>query len=298
MKIFESSIESLINIKKNVYFTLNVLKENFIDRGESHSNYWEMVYVTKGSITEVSNNDTTAVNENEIIFHAPNEFHLTKLGDSKYAEAYYISFVCTSTAMEFFRNHHSKLSENSQDIIKKVVEEGKKAFHPMLTNGKFHLARSPHMPLGGQQMYKNYLELLLITIMRENQSENPHSISFESTHDLHMEVCDKICAYLSDNVYSNISLEDLCKKFSYSRTFLCSKFRELKGISIRQYYTALKISEACELLVSQKHSVSHIAELLNYGNQYSFSRAFKQIMGLSPLQYKTKRLELLTDKGE
>ena len=297
MKIFESSIENLINIKKNVYFTLNVLKENFIDRGESH-NYWEMVYVTKGSIIEVSNNDTTTVHENEIIFHAPNEFHLTKLCDSKYAEAYYISFVCTSSAMEFFRNHHSKLSAPSKDIMQKLLSEGAASFRPVLDNGRFHLAQSPDMPLGGQQMYKNYLEQLLITIMRENQLSIPNSVFPESTHDLHMEVCDKICAYLSDNVYSNVSLDDLCKKFNYSRTFLCSKFRKLKGISIRQYYSALKISEACELLVSQKHSISHIAELLNYGNQYSFSRAFKQIMGLSPLQYKTKRLEMLTDKGE
>lgn len=297
MKIFESSIENLINIKKNVYFTLNVFKENFIDRGESH-NYWEMVYVTKGSIIEVSNNDTCLVHENEIIFHAPNEFHLTKLVDCKHAEAYYISFVSTSTAMDFFRKHHSKLSENSKEIIHKLLEEGEKAYHPMFTGGKFHLAPSPCMPLGGQQMYRIYLEMLLITIMRENRSVNPQSLSFESTYDLHMEVCDKICSYLSDNVYSNVSLNDLCKKFNYSRTFLCSKFKVLKGISIAQYYTALKISEACELLESQKYSISHIAEILNYGNQYSFSRAFKRIMGVSPLQYKLKRLEILTDKGE
>lgn len=296
MKIFESSIENLINIKKNVYFTLNVLKDNFVDRGESHSNYWEMVYVTKGSIIEVSNNDTCQVHENEVIFHAPNEFHLTKLGEERYAEAYYISFVSSSSAMEFFRKHHSRLSPESTYIMRKLISEGERAFRPMLSNGKFHLSQSPDMPLGGQQMYKNCLEQLLITIMRENQLSAPYSLSLKSTHDLHMVVCDKICAYLTDNVYSNVSLEDLCKKFSYSRTFLCSKFRELKGISIRQYYTALKISEACELLVSQKYSVAHIAELLNYGNQYSFSRAFKQIMGLSPLQYKTKRLEVLSDE--
>ncbi len=52
------------------------------------------------------------------------------------------------------------------------------------------------------------------------------------------------------------------------------------------YIDQLKLKHAAELLISTSMSVARIAVALGYLDQYHFSRRFKQVMGLSPLQYR------------
>ena len=98
----------------------------------------------------------------------------------------------------------------------------------------------------------------------------------------------KIISHLTDNIYSNITLDDLCAKFNYSKAFLCKKFKEESGIPIMNYYNNLKIKEATHLLKDKEHSVSYVAEILNFNSRYYFSKAFKRITGMSPAEYKKR----------
>ena len=53
-----------------------------------------------------------------------------------------------------------------------------------------------------------------------------------------------------------------------------------------KYITKKRISYACDLLVSNKHSVSDIASMAGYSDVYYFSRVFKENTGMSPSDYK------------
>ena len=53
-----------------------------------------------------------------------------------------------------------------------------------------------------------------------------------------------------------------------------------------KYITKKRISYACDLLVSNKYSVSDIASMTGYSDVYYFSRVFKENTGMSPLEYK------------
>ena len=288
MKLAESSIENLINIRKNVYFANIKLSDKFTGCEEC-SHVWKMIYVRNGSLAIQNKNAVNMLYENEIAFFAPNEFWKPTSTEDRHLNAFCFLFVCDSKAMNFFRGYREKLSEASVEIMKKLIEEGKHSFVTMKQNGKLSLVHSPNMMIGGPQMYKIYLESLLINILREHKQLT--DVQNSSVVNIYENVCSKVCDYLADNVYANISIDDLCRKFNYSSTFLCTRFKECMGISIMQYYTSLKIKEACNLIKADKCSVTEISEILNYSHTYSFSRAFKRVVGTSPQKYKEKLSE-------
>lgn len=78
-------------------------------------------------------------------------------------------------------------------------------------------------------------------------------------------------------------LSDLCGvSYSYFKRLFIMKFQ----LSPIKYITKKRISYACDLLVSNKYSVSDIAFMTGYSDIYYFSRVFKENTGMSPSDYK------------
>ena len=88
--------------------------------------------------------------------------------------------------------------------------------------------------------------------------------------------------YLSGDIDCSL-LSDLCGvSYSYFKRLFIMKF----NISPVKYITKKRISYACDLLVSNKYSVSDIAFMAGYNDVYYFSRVFKENTGMSPSEYK------------
>ena len=64
----EIVIDSIITIHYFEYM------KDFVFHGESHD-FWEMLYVDKGSVQVRSGEDTVHLDAGDIIFHQPREFH-------------------------------------------------------------------------------------------------------------------------------------------------------------------------------------------------------------------------------
>ena len=94
-------------------------------------------------------------------------------------------------------------------------------------------------------------------------------------------------AYLYDNIYGNLTLSDICKKFFMGKSQVCKIFSEQIGKSPIEYYTDLKIQEAKKLL-RKDTPVNTIADMLEYSSIHIFSRAFKKNVGISPTEYKRR----------
>lgn len=286
MSYIDSSLENIITIKKVVLFNYEKLEGIIPENSESH-NFWEFAYVVKGDVYEIVNGRKIYMSENDILFYPPNKPHSTQNANLDYVEMCFVSFVTNSKAMDFLYNYKESLSPSSKEIIKSLISEGLSTFKITSKNNSHCITQKNDAPIGGAQMYKVWLEALLINILREHCAQKNVKV-FSNKNELYNNLYNDVCLYLDDNIYGAINLDELCSKFNYSSSLLCKKFKEFSGQSIIEYYNKMKISEACKLIRETEYSITYISTLLNFNNPYYFSKVFKKNKGLSPKEYKTK----------
>ena len=163
----------------------------------------------------------------------------------------------------FFINIHNKIARES---LFSLLE-----YYPQKTN-----SHQSYMLLQG-------FIFILFNAIFENINYLPVTSSSETAFSL-----TEIYEYLKNKIdkHKPISLEDISKKFNYDPSYFSKKFKANFGISFKDYVISLKIQEGQKLLQTTDFSIAHIAKLLNYQNTQNFCRAYKDILGITPYQYK------------
>lgn len=101
----------------------------------------------------------------------------------------------------------------------------------------------------------------------------------------------KAKAYIENGYQSNLSLGEISERLGLHPNYLSSLFRQKTGKTFSEYLRGVRIAKAVELMRETNLKVYEIAYRVGYNDNAQFYRAFKQIMGVSPGQYKCKRVE-------
>ncbi len=289
-KYFKHKINNLLVINGIVTVHYFEFSKDFKHDGESHD-FWEIVYADKEDIICTANDKEILLKCGQMLFHKPNVWHTLSSDGKRAPTVFIISFDCRSEAMRFFEDKIITLDKQSLKYVYAIIEESKRAFDIPFSNPytkKMELHKNPS--LGGVQMIKNYLEIMLIGIMRsltEKQGEN--KVFLSESDNVDKMVSDTI-ALLKQNIDNKITIDDLCKKTSYSRAYLFKKFKQATGKTVMEYYLSLKIERAKQLIRENELSVKQIADKLYFDTPNYFSKTFKKKTGLTPLQYKKRAL--------
>lgn len=98
---------------------------------------------------------------------------------------------------------------------------------------------------------------------------------------------EQIDDYVKLNKYSQLSINDIAMKFHVSPSYVSRVIKNATQITFVQYYTRLRIQEACRLMESQPDmKFKEVSDLLSFSDQHYFSKVFKEYTGLSPTDYK------------
>jgi len=95
--------------------------------------------------------------------------------------------------------------------------------------------------------------------------------------------------FISYNWYKKISLDEISAAAHLSPSYSSAIFKKTVGISITDYITDIRISRASEMLKFSSESVAEIAEKTGFCDIFYFSRTFKKIKGMSPVQYRSMK---------
>ncbi|WP_128102100.1 response regulator [Paenibacillus sp. DCT19] len=107
---------------------------------------------------------------------------------------------------------------------------------------------------------------------------------------------EQIDEYVKTNRYVSLSISDLSMKFHVSPSYISRVIKHVTQRTFVQYYTELRIQEACRLMASQPDmKFKELSELLSFSDQHYFSKVFKEYTGVSPTDYKER---LLTTQPE
>ncbi|WP_461812020.1 helix-turn-helix domain-containing protein [Faecalimonas sp.] len=273
----EFLVESIITVHYFEYMN------DFIFSGESH-NFWEFLYVDKGTVSVQANDRQYTLSAGDIIFHKPNEFHAIQSISKKAPNLIAISFDCHSPSIRFFYNFQCTLTLEERILISKIITEAKNTFSsPLHIPSIEQVQLCENAPFGAQQLISLYLELLLITLKR-NHLENP-VMSSRINSSIKDNLPEEISSFMKRHICDNLTISSICKTFSISRSVLHTIFTAKHSCSPMAYFQKLKIDYAKELLRSQKMNCTEVAHHLSFSSLQYFSKQFKKAVGMSPSEY-------------
>lgn len=279
-------LQNNLTIDKLITFYYKEFTNQFISRGERHD-FWEFVYVDKGQIEITQGTKQHDLEQGDIIFYKPNEFHAGRARNNTCPNLVIISFECTDPCMDFFHGKTFQLDEEERKILSKLIKEGIQAFDPPVDSPNMRLPkRRLSTPFGCEQMIKNYLEILLILMIRKGDIRKvTQRLQTITTENKEMELTDLIIEYMLNHIYENINSDILCREFAISRTQLMKSFKAKTGMGIKEFFNKLKIDRAKQMIRANELNFSQIAETLSYSSIHYFSKRFKDITNMTPTEY-------------
>lgn len=105
-------------------------------------------------------------------------------------------------------------------------------------------------------------------------------------HDEKYRVIEKSEVYLKENAFKDFEMAKAASASNISEVYFRKLFKEKYGISPSEYVAELRISKAKDLLLNEDKNVSEIAQECGFASLYSFSRAFKDNVGMSPNKFR------------
>ena len=92
--------------------------------------------------------------------------------------------------------------------------------------------------------------------------------------------------YIEQNFQNNISIEDIAAVCGINRSYFGKIFRNSIGRSPQEFLMNYRMVKATELLKLTSLSIADVGSAVGYENQLHFSRAFKNIYGVSPREWR------------
>lgn len=99
-------------------------------------------------------------------------------------------------------------------------------------------------------------------------------------------LANNIRLYLEEHYRKRVTLDELSNIYHLDKSYLGRVFHKTYDISIIQFHQKNRIERGKELLRYSNASVTEIADNLDFEDIHAFSRAFKQITGMSPSEYR------------
>ena len=98
----------------------------------------------------------------------------------------------------------------------------------------------------------------------------------------------RVLDFVSYHYMEDIKVEDLAKSCHISETHFRRIFTSYMKVTPLEYINTVRIQTACELLQKTDDPVADIAHKCGFTTNSTFNRNFKQIMGVTPIEWRKR----------
>lgn len=123
---------------------------------------------------------------------------------------------------------------------------------------------------------------VLLDLSHQVEEEEPSEAAL-------LETIQEAKAFILENISDEtLSCQTVAQHVYLNSDYLSKVFKAKFNISLKSYIIKVRMSLACQLLTDTKLSVSKIAMSCGYTHMAHFSKMFKQEIGQTPYEYRTK----------
>lgn len=101
---------------------------------------------------------------------------------------------------------------------------------------------------------------------------------------------------ISENLSQHITIRELSYIFDISESKLKSDFKKRFGIPLYQYLRRKRMERAAEMIAETDMKILEISCCLGYDNGSKFARAFCDVIGVTPSEYRRKNADVPAEK--
>ena len=279
-------VTSAPSIRRNKNQTVYVSEHPLDHFSEYHTHaFFEINYIAEGDCINLIEEEIIEMKSGDSVILHPGTFHtlyadesckvynfivekdwfLTVAGKIIPHESAIFSFfsnVCKEDYYKYIVFPSNDCSKGSDAAAKRLI-----GLSPKETYGKYILYES---------LFLEYLSLLL------DNADNVYLSTDRASTDYKLI---NILMYMAEN-YDTVTLEEVSKKFFYSKTHICRIFTANTGKTFNQTLMQMKISHACLYLKTTDYSVEQISRMIGYDSCEYFQRLFKKSVGMTPGQFR------------
>ncbi|WP_245902282.1 AraC family transcriptional regulator [Gracilibacillus dipsosauri] len=107
------------------------------------------------------------------------------------------------------------------------------------------------------------------------------------------EHAEKIASYIQEHFTNKVIISEIAVALNLNKSYVSHVFKEMTGYTIMEYVMACRIQQAKYLLEAEEtKQVQQIAYESGFENVSHFSRYFKEKLGITPKEYRKKRLRI------
>ncbi|MGN0294179.1 MAG: helix-turn-helix domain-containing protein [Lachnospiraceae bacterium] len=140
-----------------------------------------------------------------------------------------------------------------------------------------------------RETVKSLLHAALLKIIELNKPEDmPEKFEVEN---MNFGSIVEALHYIEQNFAEEIRIGELARICNMSETHFRRVFAEYMNVSPVEYINLVRIEKACELMGKSDERVQDIGAKVGFPISTTFSRNFKNVTGMSPLQWKKKLKE-------
>lgn len=92
----------------------------------------------------------------------------------------------------------------------------------------------------------------------------------------------RVLVYVEEHLHQSIALDDLAALAFVSKYHFIRRFKLTMGMTPYRFVVQRRIERAKELMISGRHDLIEVAQLLGFSDQSHFTRVFKAEVGVTP----------------
>lgn len=265
-EIIKNQIKPSVSINEILVYYYQVKSSNYVFSGETHQ-YWELTYIDNGHlITEVDGKEYQ-LKQHDIMLYAPGQFHTQKMDG---VEA--CSYLTVIFKMDF--NNPNLLRNQVFHSSRKIINTLQNFIHSCDKEGPYY-----------NDLCICYLNQIIVQLLQLNNTKSAKIANSPIQQKFEDQFLNEIVMFINYNYSQPLTVDQLCQKFSISRSSLQQLFNKNLGITPKQYITEVKLKKAKILIKENKYTISEISEKLGFTSIHYFSRKFKKEFNISPSDY-------------
>jgi AraC family transcriptional regulator of arabinose operon len=274
------------NIQKSIFRSLSdkhfdqslscgfINKSSYVkDITREHYQRLAMVYVLRGQgHYSDSMNISHPLNAGDVFFRCPDRLHSTTIEpDSQWLECY------ASVRSEW---HQLLLSIGLMSTEKICFQPADQSILPQRLLRCMQKLEESDTPL-----INSNIEFEIVSLIRDILTQSTDSPASKSPQRDKLEAAR---AQIRLHATSQVNLENILKDIGIGYARIRCLFSQTYGISPGNYRIQVRIEQACALLVTSSKSIQEIADLLGYADAFTFSKQFKQRIGIAPRLFRER----------